>query len=100
MFSGTQEILLIVLIVAGIFVVPRMMKPREPVPTRKMRHPALRLSWTLRLAIVLSILWPIGCGLYFKPWQNNATTFAVAGIGPVVVGWSLKWVASGMRNRR
>ena len=100
MFSGSQEILLIVLIIAGVFVVPRLMKPRLASPATIHRRPSLRLSWTHRLAIVLSILWPLVCALFFKPWQNGGAVFAVAGIGPVVVGWSVKWVYAGMKNKR
>ena len=100
MFSGIQEILLIVLIVSGIFLVPRMMKPRPAPPTVLLRRPALKLSWALRLAIVLSLLWPLACALYFKPWQQALIPFAVFGVGPVVVGWSLNWVVAGIKKKR
>jgi hypothetical protein len=100
MFSGIQEILIIVLIISAIFLVPRMMNPR-PVPQKVvLRRAPLKLSWSLRLAVILSILWPVACALYFKPWQQNLIPFATMGIGPVVVGWSLKWVLAGMRNKR
>ena len=100
MFSGIQEILLIVLIVSGIFLVPRMMKPKPASPTVLLRRPTLKFSWALRLAIVLSLLWPLACALYFKPWQHTLIPFAVIGLGPVVVGWSLHWVVAGMKNKR
>ena len=100
MFSGIQEILLIVLIVLAIFLIPRMIKPRpSPEPVRVGR-PGLPFTWTLRLAIVLSVLWPLGCALYFKPWQQSAILFAAVGIGPVVVAWSLNWVMAGMKKKR
>ena len=100
MFSGIQETLLIVLIVLGIFLIPRMVKPR-PAPPKIVSHdPALKLAWTLRLAIVLSILWPVTCALYFRPWQQDLTAFVALGLGPVGVGWSLKWVLAGMKNKR
>jgi hypothetical protein len=100
MFSGIQEILIIVLIIAGIFLVPRMMNPRPAPQKVVLRRDPLKLSWTLRLAVILSFLWPVACGLYFKPWQQNLILFATLGIGPVVVGWSLKWVLAGMKNKR
>lgn len=100
MFSGIQEILLIILIVSGIFLLPRMMKSRPAAPKVTVRRPSLKLSWTLRLAIILSILWPVACALYFKPWQHDAISFAAIGIGPVVVGWSVRWVLAGMKNKR
>ena len=100
MFSGIQEILLILLIISGIFLVPRMMNPRPAPQKVVLRRPALKFSWTLRLAIILSFLWPAACALYFKPWQQNVIPFVTLGIGPVVVGWSLKWVLAGMKNKR
>lgn len=99
MFSGTQEILLIALIVVGIFLVPRMLKPRPAPQTVVLRRPAIKFSWTLRLAVVLSILWPAAWALYFKPWQHAIIPFSIIGIGPVVVGWSLNWVVAGMKNK-
>jgi hypothetical protein len=100
MFSGIQEILVIVLIFLGIFLVPRMVKPR-PAPQKVVLHRlALSLSWPLRLALVLSILWPLACALYFRPWQQDAIRFTTLGIGPVVVGWSLRWILAGMKNKR
>ena len=100
MFSGIQELLLIVLIALGIFLVPRMIKPLPPSQKAVIRRPALKLSWTIRLAIMLSVLWPVACALYIKPWQQNTISFATVGVGPVVVGWSLKWVLAGMKNNR
>jgi hypothetical protein len=100
MFSGIQEILLILLIISGIFLVPRMMNPRPAPQKVVLRPPALKFSWTLRLALILSFLWPVACALYFKPWQQNVIPFVTLGIGPVVVGWSLKWVLAGMKNKR
>lgn len=100
MFSGFQEILLIMVIIAGIVILPRMIKPQPPPPTRTSHRSAPRLTRTLRLAVVLSILWP-GCwALYCKPWQQEGVFFAVVGLGPVVIGWSIKWVLAGMRNKR
>ena len=100
MFSGIQEILLILLIVLGIFLVPRMMKPRPTPPKVVLRRPVLKFSWTLRLAIVMSVLWPLACAAYFKPWQQAVIPFTVIGIGPVLVGWSVHWVLAGMKNKQ
>ena len=100
MFSGIQEILVIVLVISGIFLIPRMMKPRPAPQKVVLRRTPLKFSWTLRLAIILSILWPLACALYFKPWQQNLIPFATLGIGPVVVGWSFNWVLAGIKNKR
>jgi hypothetical protein len=100
MFSGIQEILVIVLIFLGIFLVPRMVKPRPAPPKMVLHRPALKLSWPLRLAVVISALWPVACALYFRPWRQDAILFTAIGIGPVAIGWSLKWVLAGMKNKR
>ena len=100
MFSGIQEILLIVMVVLGIFLIPRMIKP-PPAPQKVvLRRPVLKFSWTLRLAIVMSILWPLACAAYLKPWQQAVIPFTVIGLGPVIVGWSVHWVVAGMKNRK
>jgi hypothetical protein len=100
MFSGIQEILLIVLIVLAIFLIPRMTKPRPAPEPIKFRRPDRSFSRPLRLAIVLTILWPMACLLYFQPWRQEALVpFAAVGIGPVVVGWCLRWVLSGIQQR-
>jgi hypothetical protein len=100
MFSGIQEILVIVLIISGVFLVPRMMNPRPAPQKVVLRRAPLRLSWRFRLAIILSVLWPLACALFFKPWHQGLVPFATLGIGPVVVGWSLRWVLAGMKSRR
>jgi len=100
MFSGFQELLLIGLIIVVILVLPRMIKPQESAPRITPRRPAPGLIWTLRLAIVLSILWPSCWALYFKPWhQQNIVPFALVGAGPVIIGWCIKWILAGMKNK-
>jgi hypothetical protein len=100
MFSGIQEILIILLIISGIFLLPRMMNPRQVPQKVVLRRAPLMLSWTLRLAIILTILWPVAWALYFKPWQQDLVPFATVGLGPVLIGWGLKWVLAGMKNKR
>ena len=100
MFSGIQEIIVIVLIVLGLILVPRMMAPRPAPRQPRVCRPRLPITWTVRLAIVVSILWPLAWALYFKPWQQDAIRFALIGIGPVAIGWSLRWVINGINKRR
>jgi hypothetical protein len=69
-------------------------------PKVVLRRPVLKFSWTLRLAIVMSVLWPLACAAYFKPWQQAVIPFTVIGIGPVLVGWSVHWVLAGMKNKQ
>jgi len=98
MFSGIQEVLLIVLIVLGIFLIPRMMSPKPQARKPIVRRPARRLSWKMRLSLVLSVLWPLSCAVYFKPWNQDIVRFAIIGLGPVVLGWSVSWIKEGMKK--
>ena len=101
MFSGVQEILLIGLIILGILILPRMIKPQPPPPKITPGRTASRLSGSFRLAIVVSILWPVCWSLYFEPWQQkNWNVFVLVGMGPVFVGWCIKWILAGMTNKR
>lgn len=100
MSSGIQELLLIVVIALGIFLIPRMMKPHPPPTPAKRRAQASSIPWAMRLAIVLSILWPAVWALHIKPWARDLTAFLAWGIGPVIVGWSIKWVLAGFKNKR
>ena len=95
MVSGLQEILIILIILLGLFFIPRMMNNRKAPPAVVFRRKPSRLSWAYRLAIVLSVLWPLACTAYFRPWQDDAVSFAVVGLGPVIVGWSVHWVMAG-----
>ncbi len=98
MFSGIQEILIIVLIVLGVFLIPRMVSSRAPQKKVVLRRHTRRLSWTIRLSIVLSFLWPLACAAYFKPWQQATIPFVMIGVGPIVVGWSARWIVAGMKR--
>ncbi|BBO87092.1 hypothetical protein [Desulfosarcina ovata] len=100
MFSGIQEILIILLIVLGIFMIPRMLSPRHPPQQTIVRRSGPTLSRPMRFAIVLSLLWPAAWAVCFKPWQNGLAAFSLWGIGPVVLAWSLKWVLAGKKNKR
>lgn len=102
MLSGIQEILVILVILLAILFIPRMMSPqRRPVqkpfrPMQKIKN--LGVRW--RLAIVVSLLWLLGSAVYFRPWQGASETYVYYGIGPVLIGWCITWVAAGFGLRR
>ncbi|GAB6908006.1 conserved membrane hypothetical protein [Desulfosarcina cetonica] len=101
MISGIQEILLILLIILGLFLVPRITARRRlPQQMAARRIPAAVLSRSLRLGIFLSLIWLAGCAIGLKPWQHDLTPFIIVGIGPVVLGWGIKWVLAGKKNAR
>lgn len=100
MFSGIQEILLVGAIVAAIFLIPRMTASRKPT-TRVVPQPGPAvISRGIRIAIVLSIFWPAAWAFFLEPWQHDLTGFVIVGIGPVLAGWSLKWILAGKTKKR
>jgi hypothetical protein len=94
---GIQEILVLVAIAVAIVFIPRMTRRQRDVPTRR---PAPPLTGKIRLAIVLSVLWPALLAAFLKPWQKDAEAFLYIGCGPVVLGWLVYWVAVGFRKHR
>jgi hypothetical protein len=102
MFSGLQEILLILLIVLAIVFLPRIIGRRQtPVATgRGRRRPYLELSGPLRLAILGSIAWLFLAAVYFEPWHRDLPPYLYAGAGPVAVFWGVLWIVAGFRKHR
>jgi len=97
--SGIQEILLIVLIIAGLFFLPRLVN-RSGVEEPKTPRPSRRLGGGLRLALFASGLWAAAACLWWRPWEGDALPFVLIGLGPVALAWGLAWVALGFRKRR
>ena len=98
--SGIQEILLIVILFLSVFFIPRITDRN-----RNIRHPRSlvfrtrpKLSGSIRLAMVISCIWPLLAAGYFQPWQGNLLPFLYIGIGPVVVGWCFYWILAGFRK--
>jgi hypothetical protein len=102
MFSGIQEILVLVGILGAILLLPRIgSHSRPPVPVRRLfSNPLARLSGGMRLAVSASLLWPLGAAVYLEPWQNGTRAFLLAGLLPVAVFWGIVWVTAGFRNKR
>ena len=94
--SGVNEILIIAAIVAGIFFVPRMMPAKRQMQVSKK---AVTLSGRMRLAIAISIIYPLAAAAYFQPWKKDLLLFLYMGIGPVVFYWLMKWVFAGLKDR-
>ena len=99
--SGLTEILLILLIVAVLFFLPRVVsRPASrvrPVPPQPLLK---KLSGRLRLAILASAVWLAAIALWLQPWADNQILFAGIGAAPVLIGWGGYWVFSGYRRPR
>jgi hypothetical protein len=99
MFTGIQEILVLVIIILAIFLLPRIMnRGQEKKPTET--EPAFVLSGKMRLAVAASILWPAMIGALMQPWEKDPVPFIYLGFGPVVLAWIIYWVFIGFRKFR
>ncbi len=94
--SGLSEILLITLIIAILFYLPKRAGGDSPAR----RRPRISLSGRMRLAIVASILYLPAAGYLFNPMDGDPIRFAVFGVGPVILGWAIYWVVLGYRRHR
>ena len=97
--SGLMEILLILAIILGIFLLPKLLS-RQPESEIQRSDRGLRLTVWKRLAITASLLWPVLLALYLKPWNNHWHIFLYVAVGPVVLAWGISWVVSGFRKER
>jgi multisubunit Na+/H+ antiporter MnhB subunit len=97
--SGLMEILLIVVIALGIFVLPRLLAGR-PEKELHSRVRFFKLSGWMRLAVMVSFLWPALLALYLKPWSSHHwSAFFYVAVGPVTLTWGIFWVVSGFRKK-
>lgn len=94
MFSGIQEILVLVAIILGILFLPRILN-RGQEKKAVAPEPAVVLSGKMRLAIAASILWPAAMAAFLQPWKDDLFPFVYIGLGPVILGWIIFWVYTG-----
>ena len=97
MFSGIQEILVLVIIILGILFLPRILNRGQEKQTVGVK-PAVALSGKMRLAIAASVLWPALIAAYMQPWNQGLISFLYFGPGPVLVVWLIYWVTTGFKN--
>ena len=98
MFSGIQEILVLVIIVLAIFFLPRIMnRGQDKQPTEF--KPVFVLSGKMRLAIAASVLWPAATAAFIQPWRESLILYLYIGFGPVAVIWIIYWVFTGFRRK-
>ena len=94
-----MEILLIVVIVLGIFLLPRLMA-RKSERDLQPRDQGFRFTGRLRFAIVVSFLWMAIVAFFLEPWAGNRALYFYVAAGPVLLLWGLYWVFSGFRKER
>ena len=65
-----------------------------------------RLTQTMRLAILVSIFWPIFSLIYI--WQPRGPfifpafirKFVLMGVLPLVISWGIRWVVQGLKKAK
>ncbi len=98
MFSGIQEILVLVIIVLGILFLPRILNRGQEQQTVAAK-PVVVLTGRMRLAIAASVLWPAVVAAFMQPWKQDLFSYLYLGLGPVLVVWILYWVITGFRKK-
>jgi len=98
MFSGIQEILVLVIIVLGILFLPRILNRGQEKQTI-ITHPTVVLTGRMRLAIAASTLWPALIAAFMQPWKQDLFPYLYLGPGPVAIAWVLYWVLTGFRKK-
>ncbi|MFU8769427.1 MAG: hypothetical protein ACNA7H_06780 [Desulfotignum sp.] len=89
--TGISEILVLILLISGILILPRMLKPPSAGSSGKK---TADLSRKKRAAIVASVLFPAVCALVIKPWEGSFLLFGLSGLVPVALAWAIYWVVS------
>jgi hypothetical protein len=98
MFSGIQEILVLVIIVLGILFLPRILN-RGQARQAVAANPLVVLTGRMRLAIAASVLWPALIAAFMQPWKQDLFQYLYLGPGPVAVVWVAYWVLTGFRRK-
>lgn len=98
MFSGIQEILVLIIIILGILFLPRILNRGGDKPSGQVK-PALVLSGRMRLGIAASVLWPALVAAYIQPWKQGLFPYLYVGPGPVALVWLVYWVITGFKKK-
>ncbi len=98
MFSGIQEILVLVAIILGILFLPRILNRGQEIRPLAAK-PAAVLSGKMRMAVAASVIWPAAAAAFMQPWKKDLFSFLYIGLGPVAGLWVIYWVFTGFRRR-
>lgn len=93
--TGVSEILVLILLISGILILPRMFKPVPKAVQGKKNKP---LSKNVRAGIVISVMVPMAAAISLEPWNGNFILFVSIGIMPVALAWALAWIVSAKKQ--
>ena len=96
--TGISEMLLLILLIALIFILPRMFKGESAI--NKKAGPAVlkSLQAKTRGLIVISIVYPLCTAFYLKPWHGHGVVFVFYGLFPVFLIWAIIWIFAGKKK--
>ena len=98
MFSGIQEILVLVIIILGILILPRILNRGREKQVAVIR-PAIVLTGRIRMAIAASVIWPALIAAFMQPWKHDLINYLYFGPGPVAIVWITYWVITGFKKK-
>ena len=98
MFSGIQEILVLIIIILGILFLPRILNRGGETPSAKVKSTVV-LTGRMRLAIAASVLWPALVAAFMQPWKQGLFPYLYIGLGPVAAVWLIYWVFTGFKEK-
>ncbi len=93
--TGVSEILVLILLISGILILPRMFKPAPKAVRAKKKKPISKMT---RAGIVVSILIPAIAAVGLKPWSGNLVLFVSIGIIPVLLAWAMAWILAAQKQ--
>ena len=96
--AGIQEILTIILLIACIIFLPRLFGGNRSTVGKKNRRMAI--SGKLRLAIVLSVVFPLAVAMFFPPWHpETGFIFFPGALILVALCWAGAWIFQGFHKK-
>lgn len=100
MLSGLKEIIIILSVLAGLFIIPRIIRMKsgdQGTTSKKPPQASRKDSGFKRLAILLTGLWVVLAFVFLRPLSGNVMPFLAAGVLPMVVAWGIRWVVLGFK---
>ena len=97
MLSGIKEIVIVVCVLVGLFMLPRFIRRGGPKPASGQSQPTRKNQGLMRLAVLFSGLWVAIAAVLLNPLSGQMLPFLGAGVLPVALGWGVRWVVLGFK---
>jgi hypothetical protein len=97
MLSGIKEIVIVVCVLVGLFILPRFIRYGGQKAESSQNKPVRKNQGVLRIAVLLSSLWVAIAAILLNPLSGHMLPFLGAGVLPVALGWGIRWVVLGCK---